>query len=137
MICLFSKICIVWAMPKWNNRVCSIKFSQWDHFIKLSQYLYEITTDGDRVGSEWRGREIERKQWINGVRDGALDRNGNGVGQKWPLVKMDTWVFLVMQINRTIKLSIKLGGSRILQFHWCRNICSHDDMFRHLYAFVI
>ncbi len=45
---------------------------------------------------KWRGRERERErerkkeQWISGVRDGALDRNGNGVGQKWPLVKMDT-----------------------------------------------
>ncbi len=27
-----------------------------------------------------RGKEKEREQWINGVRDGELDRNGNGVG---------------------------------------------------------
>ncbi len=77
-----------------------------------------------------REREGEREQWVNGVRDGALDRNGNGVGKKWPVVKMDTRVFLVMQINRTNKLPIKLGGSRIHQFLWCHNICSHDDMFR-------
>ncbi len=37
-----------------------------------------------------RERERERDQQVNGVRDRALDRNGNGVGQKWPLVKMDT-----------------------------------------------
>jgi hypothetical protein len=36
-----------------------------------------------------------------------------------------------MQINRINKLSIKLGGSRILPLLWCRNICSHDDMFHH------
>ncbi len=28
----------------------------------------------------------EREQQINGVRDGTLDRNGNGMGWKWPLV---------------------------------------------------
>ncbi len=37
-----------------------------------------------------REGEREREQQISGVRDGALDRNGSGVGQKWPLVKMDT-----------------------------------------------
>ncbi len=67
------------------------------------------------MGSEWRERE--REQRINGVSDGALDKNGNGKGQKWPFVKMDTGVFLVKHINRTNKLSIKLGGSQILQFH--------------------
>ncbi len=40
--------------------------------------------------SEDREREKNREQQINGVRDGALDRNGNGMGQKQPLVKMDT-----------------------------------------------
>jgi hypothetical protein len=39
------------------------------------------------VGSEG---EREGEQQINGVRDGVLDRNGNGTGQKWVLVKMDT-----------------------------------------------
>ncbi len=39
------------------------------------------------VGEE---REREREQRINRVRDRVLDRNGNGVPQKWPLVKMDT-----------------------------------------------
>jgi hypothetical protein len=29
-------------------------------------------------------REREREQWINGVRDGELDRNRSGVDQKWP-----------------------------------------------------
>ncbi len=85
--------------------------------------------------SEEREGEREREQHINGVRGGALDRNGNGngngMGQTWLLVKMVTRVFLVKQINRTNKLSIKSGGSQILQFHWCRNIHSHDDMFCH------
>jgi hypothetical protein len=52
-----------------------------------------MATGENRVGSEWRGREREREQRINGVRDAALDRNGNDVGQKWLLVKMDTRVF--------------------------------------------
>jgi hypothetical protein len=34
-----------------------------------------------------REGEREREQQINGVRDGALDRDGNGVHQKWLLVK--------------------------------------------------
>jgi hypothetical protein len=55
---------------------------------------------------------------ISGVRDRALDRNGNGMGQKCPLVKKHTSVFLVMQINRTNKLLIKLGGSQILWISW-------------------
>jgi len=33
-------------------------------------------------------RKREREQRINGMRDGVLDRNGNGVGQKWPLEKL-------------------------------------------------
>jgi hypothetical protein len=61
-----------------------------------------------------REGERERKQQINRVRDRVLDRNGNGVGQKQPLVKMDILVFLGKQINRTNKLSIKLGRSQIL-----------------------
>jgi hypothetical protein len=65
------------------------------------------------------------------VRDGVLVKNGNGMSQKWPLVKKDSGIFLVMCINRTKKLSIKAGGSQIPQFHWCRNIHSHDNMFHH------
>jgi hypothetical protein len=37
-----------------------------------------------------REEEREREQGINGERDGALGRDGNGVGKKWQLVKMDT-----------------------------------------------
>jgi hypothetical protein len=33
--------------------------------------------------------EVEREQQINEVRDGALDRNGSGMGQKWPLEKLN------------------------------------------------
>jgi hypothetical protein len=32
--------------------------------------------------------EGEREQWINRVKDGALDRNGSGMGQKWPSEKL-------------------------------------------------
>jgi hypothetical protein len=55
--------------------------------IKSSEHLCEIATGEIRVGSKLRGREREREQWIYGVRDGALDRNGNGMGWKW---KRDT-----------------------------------------------
>ncbi len=40
------------------------------------------------VGGEGE-RESEREQQINRKRDGALDINGNGMGQKGPLGKMD------------------------------------------------
>ncbi len=50
------------------------------------------------------------------MRDGVLDRNGSGVGQKWPMDKLNARVVLVMQINTINKLSIKLGGFQILQF---------------------
>jgi hypothetical protein len=58
----------------------------------------------NRVRSERRGgeREREREQGINRVRDRVLDRNGNGSGWKRLLVKMDTWLFLVKQINGQI-----------------------------------
>jgi hypothetical protein len=36
-----------------------------------------------------------------------LDRNGNGVGWKWPLVKKETRVFLAKQINIKNRLPIK------------------------------
>ncbi len=41
-----------------------------------------MPTGENRVGSKWSGeRERERKeQQINGVRDGTLGRNRNGVG---------------------------------------------------------
>ncbi len=58
--------------------------------IKLSDYLCGIATGENRVGSKWSRREREREQWINGVRDVALDRNGNSMDWKWPLVKRDT-----------------------------------------------
>jgi hypothetical protein len=34
--------------------------------------------------------EGEREQQINGARNGALDRNGSGMGQKWLLEKLNT-----------------------------------------------
>ncbi len=51
---------------------------------KLSEYLYEIATDENRVGSKRRGRKREQ---ISGVRDIALDTSGNGMDWIWPLVK--------------------------------------------------
>jgi hypothetical protein len=39
--------------------------------------------------SEEKERERQREQQINRVSDGALVRNGNSVGQKWPLVKLN------------------------------------------------
>jgi hypothetical protein len=61
--------------------------------IKLSEYLSEITRGGNKVGSKRRGRrerKRERERQINGVRYGAFDSSGNGVGWKRPLVKRDT-----------------------------------------------
>jgi hypothetical protein len=37
-----------------------------------------------------REREREREKQINGGRDGALDRIGSGMGQKWTLDKLNT-----------------------------------------------
>ncbi len=51
-------ITVLWAIPKWNNRVCSVKFIQWYCLIKSSEYLSELA----RVNAEWgvRGEgEIE------------------------------------------------------------------------------
>jgi len=76
-----------------------------------------------------REREGEWEQQINIVRDGVLNSNGSGVGQKCPLDKLNARVFLVMQINMINKLSIKLVRFQILQFLWCRNIHSHNAMF--------
>jgi hypothetical protein len=47
-----------------------------------------MATGENRVGSQLGERK--REQWINGVRDEVFDRNRNGVGWKWPLVKKDT-----------------------------------------------
>ncbi len=49
--------------------------------------LQQVKTE---LGVREREGEREREQLISGVRDGAFDRNGNGVGWKWPLVKKDT-----------------------------------------------
>ncbi len=90
----------------------------------------QVRTEWGVEGEGERGRE--RELHINGVREG-LDRNRNGVGQKWPLEKLNTRVFLLTQINTINKLPIKLGGFLILQFLWCRNIRSHNAMFCHRY----
>ncbi len=66
-----------------------------------------------------REGEREREQQINGVRDGALDRNGNDIGWKWQLVKKDTLVFLVKQISRTNRLSIKVDKSWMVIEFFC------------------
>jgi hypothetical protein len=47
---------------------------------KIIRVFNEIATGENRVGSKWRGRQREREQWINRVREGALERNGNDVG---------------------------------------------------------
>ncbi len=53
----------------------------------------ERERERERKKEREREREREREQQINGVSDGALVRNRNGVGQKWPLVKLNTRVF--------------------------------------------
>jgi hypothetical protein len=99
--------------------------------IKLSEYLYEIATGENGEGNKQRGREREKGSDSSRVRDGALDRSGNGAGWKWPLVKKDTCVYLVKQSNR-IKRDI--GWILDCSYHWCLNICSHDDMFHHKFS---
>jgi hypothetical protein len=56
---------------------------------KSSEYLYQMSTGENRVGSTSRGREIEGEQQINGVRDRTLGRIGNGVDWKIRFVKKD------------------------------------------------
>jgi hypothetical protein len=66
----------------WFNQVYSIV-----QFIKSSEYLCGVA----QVNKWWGVRgEREREQQINGVREGALVRNGNVADWKWPLVKKDT-----------------------------------------------
>jgi len=48
----------------------------------------EWGVDGD--AEQEREREREREKQINGGRDGALDRIGSGMGQKWTLDKLNT-----------------------------------------------
>jgi hypothetical protein len=53
--------------------------------------LWEFVTGEMEWGVNREGeREREREQQINSVRDGGLDRNGSGVGQKWPKEKLNT-----------------------------------------------
>jgi hypothetical protein len=75
----------------------------------------EITGGRERRKRK-RKRGREREQQISGVREGALVRNGSGMGWKRPLVEKDTRVFLVTHINRINRLSIMLGRSQILSF---------------------
>jgi hypothetical protein len=49
--------------------------------------LQQVKQSGEMMEKEGEG---EREQQINEVRDGALDRNGSGMGQKWLLEKLNT-----------------------------------------------
>ncbi len=64
--------------------------------IKSAEYLCENPTGKMEWGSDRRGGK-DREQQINRVRDGMLDRTESGMG---PLEKLNTLVFLEMQINR-------------------------------------
>ncbi len=119
------------AIPMWNICLLSIRFIQWYCLIKSVNYLCEITAGETEWWDDGEGGSSKREQQINRARDGALDKNDSGMGQKLLLEKLNTWVFSVMQINRTNKLPVKLGGFQILQFLWCRNIRSHNAMFGH------
>jgi hypothetical protein len=46
---------------------------------KLSEYLYQMVTGENGVGSKWRERERERDEQITGVRDGVLEIFRNSV----------------------------------------------------------
>jgi hypothetical protein len=49
---------------------------------KSLEYLYQILTGENRVGSKRREGEREREEQMNRVRDGALEKFGNGMGWK-------------------------------------------------------
>ncbi len=104
---------VLCAIPKWNKGVYSIKFIQWYCLQNQSIYIEQqpVTTEWGVNRERERERGIEKELQINRVGDGALDRNENGMDWKWPLVKKDTWVFLVKQINRIKRLSIKMDKS--------------------------
>ncbi len=53
--------------------------------IKSSKYLYHMAAGENSVSC--KQRQKKREQWINRVRDGALEGFRNGVGWKWPLRK--------------------------------------------------
>ncbi len=106
---------VLWAIPKWNKGVYSIKSIQWyrlqNHrsiYIEWQPVTIEWGVNGEREG----GREKELQ--ISRVGDRVLDRNGYGEDWKWPLVKKDTWVFLAKQINRINRLSIKMDKSWVV-----------------------
>ncbi len=48
-------------------------------YTKLSGYLYQMVTGENRVGSKLTGRERDREELINGVRDRVLEGFGNCV----------------------------------------------------------
>ncbi len=50
----------------------------------------QVKQSGELRERRRRRRERERDQWINRERDRALGRYGNGVGQKWPLDKLNS-----------------------------------------------
>ncbi len=59
--------------------------------ILTHKIISEITTGEPEWGVDVEGeRQREREQQINRVRDGALERNRSGVGQKWLLEKLNT-----------------------------------------------
>ncbi len=69
------------------------------------------------------------------MRDGALDRNGNGVGSEMAVSEKGHLSIFAKQINKTIRLSIKRDNSwvdlKFFLFHRCLTFCSHDNLFRH------
>ncbi len=62
--------------------------------VNSTQNHWSIYIKWQQVKTEWGVSRVkrvrEREQPINRVRCGALDRNRNGMGWKWLLVKMDT-----------------------------------------------
>jgi hypothetical protein len=62
----------------------AISANQRSIYMKSKQARTERRVDGEGEGE----RKREREQRINGMREGVLDRNGNGVSQKWPLEKL-------------------------------------------------
>jgi len=121
----------LWAIPSETT-----VFAQWSFFNDTFYQTVWVFTwninrwkqSGEKAKKEGEG---EREQQISRVKEGALQRSGNGVGWKWSLAKEDTWVFLTKQINRLPNKRLKLGWISNSLFHWCLNIRSHNDMFHH------
>jgi hypothetical protein len=87
---------------------------------KLLEYLFQMPTGENRVGSKQREREGEKQ--INRVREGALGKFKEQCGLEAAVREKDTLVFQKDQMNRTKTTAIKWD---INDLGWVSNsLCS-------------